>query len=149
MPLYTRFRKNVLALAGLTADTIDECTSAAGVTIDSLLIKDGQVQGTNVSDPGNAGAIPVTRSGSVAIVTAGAETRTLAIPAAITQILTLYFKTDGGDCVVTVAAAINAAGNNTITLNDAGDSITLRGIHNGTALAWRVMVNDGCTLSTV
>jgi len=131
----------------VSTDTISEKTAAAGVTIDGCLVKDGFVQGTNLTDPGNAGAIPVTSSGSVPIVTAGAETRTLAIPSAINQILTLYMKTDGGDCVVTVASAINQAGNTHITLNDAGDSITLRGIHNGTALCWRVMANDGTSLS--
>ena len=147
-----RFVANIFrALSGsvIETNTINETTAASGVTIDGLLIKDGFAQGTNVSDPGNAGAIPVTASGSVPIVTAGAETRTLAAPSAINQILTLYFQTDGGDCVVTVASAINATGNNTITLNDAGDSITLRGIHNGTTLCWRVMVNDGTSLSTV
>jgi hypothetical protein len=137
------------ALAGssIQTDTIDETTGAAGVTIDSLLVKDGQVQGTDITDPGDAGAIGVNRSGSVSLVTAGAETRTLAIPTAIGQTITLYFQTDGGDCVVTVASAINAAGNTVITLNDANDSITLRGVHTGAALAWRVIVNDGCTLS--
>lgn len=134
---------------GLLSDVIGESTSAAGVTIDGLLVKDGFAQGKNVTDPGNAGAIPVTASGSCPLVTAGAETRTLANPSAINQILTLYFKTDGGDCVVTAASAFNATGNNTITLNDAGDSITLRGIHNGTGLVWRVMANDGTSLSTV
>lgn len=139
------------ALSGSTVatNTIAETTAASGVTVDGLLIKDNIAQGTNLTDPGNAGAIPVTKSGSVPIVSAGAETRTLAIPTAIGQTLTIYFKTDGGDCVVTVASAINATGNNTITLNDANDSITLIGVHNGTALCWRVLVNDGTTLSTV
>lgn len=133
----------------VSTDTIAEKTSAAGVTIDSCLIKDGQVQGTQVADPGNAGAIPVTRSGSVAIVTAGAETRTLAIPAAVGQTLSVYMQTDGGDCVITVASAINQAGNNTVTLNDVGDCVTLRGIYTGAAMAWRVLANDGASLSTV
>lgn len=139
------------ALSGsvIETNTINETTAASGVTVDGLLIKDNIAQGTNLTDPGDAGAIPVTKSGSVPIVTAAAETRTLAIPTAIGQTLTIFFKTDGGDCVVTVASAINAAGNNTITLNDANDSITLIGVHNGTALAWRVLVNDGASLSTV
>jgi predicted RecA/RadA family phage recombinase len=64
-----------------------------------------------IADPGNAGAIPVNQgSGHVALVTAAAETRTLAVPAAVGQRLLLYMKTDGGNCVVTVASAFNQAG---------------------------------------
>lgn len=101
-----------------------------------------------LTDPGNAGAIPVTATnGQVAIVTAGAETRTLAIPTHAGQRLILSMQTDGGDCVVTVAAAINMTGNTTITLNDASDSIELVGIVGSAgALLWRVVVNNGCTL---
>jgi hypothetical protein len=58
-------------------------------------------------------------------------------------------KTDGGNCTITVASAINQTGNNTIQLNDPGDTLVLVGIQNGANKAWRVVVNDGCTLSTV
>ena len=102
-----------------------------------------------LADPGNAGAIPVTDSGMVPIVTAGAETRTVANPAKAGLMLGLNMKTDGGDCVVTVAAAINATGNNTITLNDAGDVITLLSVANGGNFRWTVIANSGATLSTV
>ena len=102
-----------------------------------------------VADPGASGAIPVTRSGSVAITTAGAETRTLAIPGAAGITLALSLNVDGGDCVVTVAQAINQTGNNTITLGDAGDTIVLTAVSVGGALRWRVVVNDGCSLTTV
>lgn len=102
-----------------------------------------------IADPGNAGAIPVTGNGSCPIVTAGAETRTLAIPTFEGQMLSLVMKTDGGDGVITSAQAINQTGNNTITMNDAGDVIVLIGVQVGAALRWRVVVNDGCTLSTV
>lgn len=99
-----------------------------------------------ITDPGNAGAIPITVSGRVAIVTAGAETRTLAAPTTIGQRLLIYMKTDGGDAVITCATGINQAGNTTITLNDAGDCIELVAIENGANKRWRVVVNDGCTL---
>ena len=102
-----------------------------------------------IADPGATGAIPVTDSGTCEIVTAAAETRTLAAPTYVGQVLSLCMKTDGGDCVITVATAINQTGNNTITLNDAGDTILLVGVQNGANKAWRVVVNDGCTLSTV
>ncbi|MBN2397097.1 MAG: hypothetical protein JXI32_01850 [Deltaproteobacteria bacterium] len=102
-----------------------------------------------VADPGDAGAIPVTRSGSVAITTVDAETRTLAVPGVAGITLALSLDVDGGDCVVTVAAAINQAGNNTITLDDAGDTIVLTAVQVAAGLVWRVLVNDGCSLSTV
>lgn len=102
-----------------------------------------------IADPGASGAIPVTNTGSVQIVTAGAETRTLAVPTKVGQQLALSMKTDGGDCVITVAAAINQTGNNTITLNDAGDFILLTAIQSGSNYRWRVTVNDGASLTTV
>jgi len=105
---------------------------------------------TNViSDPGNAGAIPVTDSGHVDIVTAGAETRTLAAPTDVGQVLLLSMKTDGGDCVIAVATTVNQTGNNRITLNDAGDAILLAAKANGANIRWSVVSNDGCSLSTV
>jgi predicted RecA/RadA family phage recombinase len=102
-----------------------------------------------LTDPGNAGAIPVDDSGHCDIVTAAAQTRTLAAPSDIGQLLLLSMKTDGGDCGITCATGINQTGNNTITMNDAGDSILLVGIANGANKRWRVVYNDGCTLSTV
>ncbi len=102
-----------------------------------------------IADPGASGAIPVTRSGSVAITTAGAETRTLAIPGRAGISLAISLDVDGGDCVITAASAINQTGNNTITLNDAGDTIVLAAVQKAGALVWRVAANDGCSLSTV
>jgi predicted RecA/RadA family phage recombinase len=100
-----------------------------------------------IADPGDAGAIPVTKSGVCAITTAAAETRTLAIPGHIGQILAISMDVDGGDCVITVAAAINQAGNTHITLNDAGDTVVLVGVQKAAGLVWRVLVNDGATLA--
>jgi len=102
-----------------------------------------------IADPSDAGAIPVTASGYVPVVTAGAETRTLAAPSFVGQELLLYMKTDGGDAVITCATGVNQTGNNTITMNDAGDVIRLAAIESGANLRWRVVVNDGCTLATV
>lgn len=102
-----------------------------------------------LADPGAAGAIPVTDSGHVDIVTAAAETRTLAAPTYVGQLLLISLKTDGGDCVITCATMVNQAGNNTITLGDAGDAILLIGKANGANKRWSVVSNDGCALSTV
>ena len=108
-------------------------------------------QNLEIADPGHAGAIPVDQgSGVCPITTAAAETRTLAIPKFIGQRLGLICKTYAvGDAVITVASAINQTGNNTITLNTAGDYVELVGVKIASVLAWRVVVNDGATLSTV
>lgn len=119
-----------------------------GATVEAVLAELGLVRpDVLLTDPGNAGAIGVTRSGCVPIVTAGAETRTLAVPTFIGQMLTLFMKTDGGDCVVTVTGGMNVAGNTHATLNDVNDSLQLVGVSNGVTLVWRVSQNDGCTLA--
>lgn len=103
-----------------------------------------------IADPGDGGAIPVTRSGAVGLVTTGVDdTRTLAVPTFAGQELAISLKTDAGDAVITVASAINTAGNNTITMGDAGDIVLLKAIQVGAALAWRVVGNDTAALSTV
>src|ERR1041385_1100637 len=78
-----------------------------------------------VLDPGDAGAIPVSQSGICNLTSAGAETRTLAVPGFAGQRLTLCMDTDGGDIVVTAAQAFNQAGNTTITFDTAGDVVDL------------------------
>ena len=103
-----------------------------------------------LSDPGNAGALTVPKAHvSVALVTAGAETRTMAAPSFLGQRALLAFKTDGGDAVVTIATTVNQTGNNTLTFADAGDMISLVGCQSGANLRWRVVANDGVALSTV
>lgn len=102
-----------------------------------------------ITDPDDAGAIPITNTGHVDLVTAGAETRTLAAPTYAGQMLLLSFKTDSGDCVVTCATTINQTGNNTITMADIGDIVLLVGKTEGSNTRWSVVVNDGCALSTV
>jgi len=103
----------------------------------------------DLTDPGSAGAIPVTDSGHCDLVTTGAQTRTLAAPTYLGQMLLLSLKTDGGNCVITCATTVNQTGNNTITLDDAGDAILLVAKANGANKRWSVVSNDGCTLSTV
>lgn len=103
-----------------------------------------------ITDPGDGGAIPVAKSGTVAITTTGVDdTRTLAIPALAGIELGISLDVDAGDAVITAAAAINQTGNNTITMDDAGDFIMLKAVQVAGALVWRVVENDGCTLSTV
>jgi len=102
-----------------------------------------------ITDPGDTGAIPVTNTGYCPLVTAGAETRTLAAPSFIGQELLLYLKTDGGNCVVTCATTFNETGNNTATFADTGDSLRLSAVEEGATLRWRCAVADGHTLTTV
>jgi hypothetical protein len=104
-----------------------------------------------ITDPGDEGAIAVTASGVCALTTSDtAETRTVAIPTQVGQDLTLVLDVDGGGAAtVTVAAAINQTGNNTITFDDAGDTVALRAVQVAGALVWRMLVNDGATLTTV
>lgn len=106
---------------------------------------------TVISDPGDAGAIPVTRSGVCALTTgATGETRTIADPDQAGLELTVTLDVDGGgDAVVTVATAFNDTGNNTITLANAGDTITLTATQIAGSPVWRLIENDGAALSTV
>ncbi len=108
------------------------------------------VEPRSIADPGDAGTIDTEESGYVQLVTAGAETRTLADPAFIGQILDLFFITDGGDCVVTTSSPMNQTANNTITFADVGDHQRLVGGWNATdGWEWREIANDGAALTTV
>jgi len=133
------------AAAGATDETVRVLWSgplALTNTVHNALTAD-------LTDPGNAGAIPVTDSGHCDLVTTAAQTRTLAAPTYLGQLLLVSLKTDGGNCVITCATTVNQTGNNTITLDDAGDAILLVAKANSTNIRWSVASNDGCTLSTV
>lgn len=100
-----------------------------------------------LTDPGNAGAISVTKSGSLALTSAGAETRTLAIPTFKGQQIALYDDTHVGNIVITSAQAINQAGNTIMTFGAVRDNCVLEAITIGGALRWQVIANDGVALS--
>ena len=117
-----------------------------GCVWDSIASQASNPKTTNIADPGNAGAISVTASGHVDIVTAAAETRTIAAPSFTGQELLVSMKTDGGNDVITVATSIDQSAHTTITLNDAGDSVLLIAKINGANKRWSVVFNDGCTL---
>lgn len=104
-----------------------------------------------IADPGDAGAIPVLRSGNCALTTgAVGETRTLADPATVGLTLSISMDVDGGgDAVVTAATAINITGNNTITIGTAGSDIVLTSVQVGGVPVWRVVANDATVLSTI
>ena len=100
-----------------------------------------------IADPGNAGAIPVTRSGYCLLTSAGAETRTLAIPTFLDQELLLSCDTFVGNIAITVASAFDTAGNTIITMGNAKDACVLRAASVGAVLAWSIVANDGCALT--
>ena len=106
------------------------------------------LQPSVLTDPGDAGAIPVTEGWAIcSLVTGGAETRTLADPQRAGQRMTLGFKTDGGDCVITAASPVNQAGNTVMTFADVGDILELVAIEDGSDIEWRIVGNDGVALS--
>lgn len=104
-----------------------------------------------LKDPDNAGSISVGSRmvSSISLVTGAAgETRSLKDPAQAGQTIVLCLKTDGGgDCVVTGESAINQAGNTVMTFGDAGDTAYLVAVEDGADKEWRVVINDGITLS--
>lgn len=107
------------------------------------------ISGSVIADPGTGVAIPVTDSGNCALtIGTAAETNTLAIPTSVGQRLVLTVAAAGGGTrTVTVASAINVAGNTTIALTNAADYTVLEGVNAGGVLAWRVIVNDGSVLA--
>lgn len=116
---------------------------------DGVLTGDATHWGKMIVDPADGNAIVVTQSGFCPLVSGGAETRTMAAPTFLGQLITLGFKTDGGNCVVTIASTVNQTGNNTLTFADIGDEITLRGCITASAMEWREVSNDGVALTTV
>lgn len=111
-----------------------------------------------IPDPGTGTKIAPDKHGTMCIVTGGSgETNKLMPPVKLGQKLTLSMKTDGGGARVITArnaadsgsVAITADPYNTITLDDAGDSIDLDAIDIGGTLRWWVAANRGSTLSNV
>jgi len=145
-----KYYRNWLNNAEGTLDQVITLVGSDSFHEDNVHIQGGPAprpMGHPIADPGDAGAIPVTASGEVALVTGGAETRTLAIPTFIGQQIDLFFKTDGGNCAITAASAINMAGNTIMTFDNAGEHIRLVGIDIGGTRYWRVVCNDGVGLS--
>lgn len=142
--------KDLACAAGSTSVDLSASTTGTFKPPQGLFTFQGKQAATatasNIADPGDAGAIPVTTDGVCNLTSAGAETRTLAIPTFQGQRLNLCMNVDGGDIVITVASAFNQAANTTITMNDAGDSVELVGVLIASALRWRLVYNDGCTL---
>jgi hypothetical protein len=100
-----------------------------------------------IADPGNGGAIPVTNSGVCNLTSAGAETRTVAIPAFDNEDLTICFDTKVGNIVITVASAFDTTPHTIITMSAAGQYVVLKACRIAGVKAWRLVVNGGTALS--
>ena len=91
-----------------------------------------------VPDPGDAGTIELKLWGQVcSVVTATAETRTLAQPIRPGIVGTVSLKTDGGNLTLTVTGGFNQPGHTTITMADAGDFVRFKSIDIGGSYYWR------------
>ena len=100
-------------------------------------------------DPGNGNPIPTTLQGVVPLQFAGAaETNTLAGPFRPGQPLTLFADPSAaGSRIVTLSAAMNTAGDTIATFTAAGQVLQLVGVILAGVETWRVVGNDGVTLT--
>lgn len=100
-----------------------------------------------IADPGSSGAIPVTQSGVCNMTSAGAESRSLAIPSFDGQRLILNCDVYVGAITVTCAQALNQTGNTIMTFGAVRDNCELVALRIAGALRWQVAYNDGVALS--
>lgn len=101
-----------------------------------------------LGDPGDAGTIVVSQWGQVCpVVTATAETRTLAQPNRPGVQCAVALKTDGGDLTLTVTGGYNADGDTSITFADAGDWVRFESIDVGGSYYWRVIAQEGTNVA--
>lgn len=98
----------------------------------------------DMPDPGNAGTIRVTEDLQIMeMVSAAAETRTLADPTKEGIRFILRLLTDGGDVVVTAANGLNTSLNTQATFADESDLLELVSVPTSTAFRWEILKNVG------
>lgn len=97
-----------------------------------------------VADPGNGGQIilPDHHHAVCALTSAGAETRTIAVPRFHGQRCTLSCETHAGNIVVNVAGDGNTQGHDEITFTAIGQAVDMVGVKRSGALRWRAAVAD-------
>lgn len=101
----------------------------------------GQVE---LPDPGASGTITVERNPCfVSLVSATAESRTLARPTRVGGLVALNMKTDGGDITLTVTGGYNENGSTVFTFNDAGQFAVFLACYDGTNYFWRLISHYG------
>ena len=112
-----------------------------------VLVEAAQMNNVIV-DPGDTQAIPVDKSGTCNLSSAGAgEARVLALPTFVGQRIALFLNVDNGEIAVTVASAFNIAGNTGIAMDDAGDHAILEAVLLANVLTWRLVFDFGLVLS--
>lgn len=95
-----------------------------------------------IADPGDGKTIHVREDLSICeLVSAAAETRTLAAPTKSGIRFILRLKDDGGDVVVTTPNGFNNAGESKATFNDASDLLNLISVETATrgTFRWQIM----------
>jgi len=102
-------------------------------------------------DPGDAGTINANNVQAqfalFPLVSAAAETRTLAQPTKAGLVVTLVLDTDGGDITLTVTGGYNADADTSLTLGDAGDFVTFISVKVGSSYYWRVLAFEGVNVA--
>lgn len=132
----------VASAAGADAsETVEVRVFAVPITLQGVLQN-------VITDPGDAGAIPVVASGSCMLVSAGAEARTIGTPTFVGQQLNICVQTHVGVITITVASTYNVANNNTLISSAVGESCLLTSVNESGSLVWRLTHNDGWALST-
>lgn len=138
------------------AVTGDVTITNAGVTaigagkVTSAMLAATASAGTKAIVAAHEAEIPVTGNGILALtILDAAETNTLAVPTFAGQELTIAVDTlaGAGTRAITAATDIDTDGHNVITFDGAGQMVVLRGIKLGASFAWRLVANDGATLS--
>lgn len=103
----------------------------------------------HLPDPGDAGTITVDMWGQIcSVVTAAAETRTLARPTKAGILCAVCLDTDGGDLTLTVTGGYNAAADTSIVYADAGDAVVFYSVKVGSSYYWRVLQSIGTDVAT-
>ena len=148
-PLYLGESGKPSSAIGTSGQQIGILTARNRILVNPGVYGNSQELSNIIADPGASGAIPFIKSGSVSIVSASTETRTLADPSFVGQTLNIGLKTDGGTVTLTAASPVNQTGNNTLAFADVGDHIMLIASEDGSDIEWRVGANDGISLSTV
>ncbi len=103
-----------------------------------------------IPDPGVGGTIRCRITPSRCLLTAAgsSEARVIETPAYAGLELTLEMSSSTGDLVATNGGnTLNAAGDTDAAFSEAGDTLILRSIQIGSTYRWRVIANDGVTLS--
>ncbi len=131
---------------------LESMMSATGAFVWRLTASEGVVgpiprsMGVQITDPANGGAISPTATGTVRLVSVGAdETRTIASPTRVGIQITLVMETDGGDIGVTVASpGYDEAGNTLLTFDNTGEWCKLESMLSASAtFCWRLVSYEG------